>query len=158
NGEPPAQASNGGLVLGTGVARRGDLKARIAEEAMDDFAERLAGLEIGNNGGVKLKGASLDHTSRGSVAQRHVARERDRIIIPRPFRYRVQSAIARRITVGLEAALLPDLRKPGVRRRNASEGAVGPHVRAFGRLRQLPDQCVLVGMSCEHLVQVSTIG
>src|SRR5262249_26387874 len=123
NGEPPAQASNGGLVLGTGVARRGDLKARIAEEAMDDFAERLAGLEIGNNGGVKLKGASLDHTSRGSVAQRQVARERDRIIIPRPFRYRVQTAIAHRITVGLEAALLPDLRKPGVRRRNASEGA-----------------------------------
>ena len=57
NGEPPLQTRNGGVVLATGIARGRDLKAGIAEVAMDGFAERLAGVEIGNNDVIKLEGA-----------------------------------------------------------------------------------------------------
>ena len=79
NGEPPAQAIDGGLVLGSGVARCGDLEARIAENAMDGFAGRFAGPEIGNQGVVELKRAGLACTSRGGVVQGKVAGERDRL-------------------------------------------------------------------------------
>src|SRR5436305_11032904 len=42
-GDPLAQQRNGALVLGTGETRGSNLQAGIAEEAMDDFAHRLAG-------------------------------------------------------------------------------------------------------------------
>src|SRR5262249_39870094 len=107
-GEPPAQPSNSGLVRGTGIARCGNLKAGIAEVAMDDFAEHLARLEIGNNGVVELKGGSLGHTPRGSVLLGQVTGKRDLVALLRLLRHRVQAAVAHRISIGLEAALPPD--------------------------------------------------
>src|SRR6516164_10888453 len=162
-GESPAQASNGGLVFGTGVALCGDLKAGIAEEAMDDFAERFAGPEIGNKGVVKLKGASPDHASRGGVVQSQVARKRDRLTFARLLRYRVQTAVAHRVIVGLEAALQPDLGNLDAWRGDASEGPVGPRVQAVDLLRrhallELRDQLVIAGMRGEPLVHVSASG
>src|SRR5882757_2945136 len=45
-GDPLAQQSNGGLMLGSGVLRRCNGQAGIAEEAMDGFAHQLADFEI----------------------------------------------------------------------------------------------------------------
>ena len=76
-GEPLAQQSDRGLVLGTGVARRCSLQAGIAEEAMNDRAHRLADFEIVEKTGIALGRRTPPHAPRGRVAVPKVAWERD---------------------------------------------------------------------------------
>ena len=72
-------------MLGTGVPRRCNLQAGIAEEAMDDLAECLAGSIIVKKGLVARCRRGIRHASGGIVAQRQVTRERD--ITPRLLRH-----------------------------------------------------------------------
>src|SRR3954451_9083466 len=163
-GDARKQERNSGLVLrGSGPPRRA-LQAGSAEEAMNDPAERLAGFEIVEKTGVALGRRRLRHAPRRRVAGSQIARERDVSTMARLFRHRVQTAVAHRVRIGVEAARVLDLDKPDVGRREAAEGPVPPYVDAaavLAHLRpgisQLAEDIVLAAMGGEHLVGLTAL-
>src|SRR5437588_11487196 len=102
-----------------GVPPRCYLEAGITEEAMNDFAHRLAGFEIVNERGVALGRRGLRHAPRGSIVEAQVAWERN--VALRLLRHRVETAVAHGVTVGLVAARALDLGQLDVLRCSASE-------------------------------------